>query len=84
MAEAPAAKPQYAKQVKAPAKAKRHIAKREPRKVKRVRRIVKRTTTCEPAPQMAMVPMPMPYMPPLPQQPISSTGGGVPVIIGGS
>jgi hypothetical protein len=47
-----------------------------PRQVKRARRIVKRTVTYPaPVPQVAMAPMPAPYMPPLPPMPVSSSGG---------
>ena len=64
--------------------AKRVIARRAaPREVHRARRIVTTTTTksCAPAQQMAMVPVP--YMPPMPPQPMGgSMGGGVPVVIG--
>lgn len=79
MAEAPkTSNPAYVKHVKGTAtrvvkgkpKAQRYyVVRSEPRKVKRVRRIVKRTTCCEATQQMAMVPMAAPYMPPLPPCP---------------
>ncbi len=72
VAESPAtAHPQYIKHekrvaVKQPHHATRLVMHTEPRRIKRVRRIVKRTMCCEQGPQMAMVPMPAPMMPSAP------------------
>ena len=76
--------PQYVKHAKVSPVAKRaapHRAHRviPQRQVKRIRRVITRTTTCEPAPQMAMAAIPM--LPPLPPQ--TGGGGGGPVVIGG-
>jgi hypothetical protein len=89
VAEAPAKNVEYVKRAKrvAVAPVKRVKAKRivaaDPVKQRKIRRVVTRSTTCAaPEPQqMAMVP----YMPPLPPQPMpESSGGGQNVIIGGS
>jgi len=98
VAEAPAAQTTYVKHAKvavcaggdhngsAPGcgrvVARRHIARMahaEPRKVRRIRRVITRTYS-QPQ-EMAMVPVP--YMPPLPPQPVSSSGGGQTVVVGG-
>jgi len=68
----------------------RVVKKGEPaRKIKRTRRTVTKTVTaCQPAvvtiaqtPAPQAIPLP-PYIPPAP--PISSSGGSIPVVIGGS
>ena len=89
VAEAPASKVTYVKHAKQAAAPVRHhavkrVAQSQPRKVKRVRRVVTRTYSCaQPEqPQMAMMPA---YAPQLPAQPMPESGGGsAPVIIGGS
>ncbi|HMP55969.1 MAG TPA: PEP-CTERM sorting domain-containing protein, partial [Novosphingobium sp.] len=74
VAEAPAAQVRYAKtaqaapakRVKEPRVTAQRVAQ-APRQTKRIRRVVARTTTCAPTqPDMAMRPVPAPYMPPLP------------------
>ena len=93
VAETPStARPQYVKHATASkpssgTHARRHLARRGeahgPRKVRRIRRTVTRTISCEQPQQMAMVPMPAPMLPPLPQAPMSGGGGSAPVVIGG-
>ena len=88
VAEAPAAKVQYVKQAKAaPARvAKRKIvrtAAAEPRKMKRIRRVVTKTVSCAPAAEPQQIAMAMPALPQLPQMPMPSGGGdGGPVVMG--
>ena len=80
VAEKPSKEVQYrkVKMVKgeAPVRTVKHVVhKDKPRMVKRVRKIVKRTC-CE-APQMAMVPLPAPYIPPAPPEMPSGGAGGI-------
>src|SRR5688500_12089711 len=57
----------------------RRIERTVPRRERTIRRVVEREC-CEEQ-QYAMVPIPLPQMP---QQPIIATGGGQPIVIGGS
>src|SRR5690606_36959660 len=69
---------QPVKYVKQQPRAERTIPPRQPR----IERVIEKEVCCEEE-EYAMVPVPMP-LPPLPQAPVIATGGGQPIVIGGS
>ena len=66
--------------------------RRVPKKVKRIRRVIERPLECGPGQHMgpdgktcyAMAMTPVPYLPPLPSQPVSGGGSGGVTVVGGS